>query len=85
MRTDDQDARRTLVALLHHDDDGPVVGVETLTVAEALFLISTCCAKMIEMVVCECAGNNTKRALEGLDALVDGMREHIKERCEVRQ
>ena len=75
------EARRMLVALLQKPDDGPVVGLDEISPKDKLYLVTTCSATMIEHAICATCGNDLADALEGLEALVVSMREHMMEAC----
>lgn len=75
------DARRMLIELLAQPNDLPVDGVELLSAGDRLFLLTTCAATIIEQATCHIAGHRRELALEGLDALVVSMRQHIEALC----
>jgi len=78
---DFDDARRTLVALLSRPDDAPVEGLDEVSNADKCFMAATCSASIIEATICATAGYREAAALEGLDALVISIREHIERLC----
>jgi hypothetical protein len=61
------------------DVPGRVAGMDELSTEDRTKLLVTCCASVIAHVIFAVAGNDRDRALRGLDALVDGMRNSIKE------
>ena len=69
MNKDYNDARRMLVALLQHPDDGPVVGIDTFSVAEQDFMITTCAATVMLHAICYVANGDAEKAIEGLASL----------------
>jgi hypothetical protein len=74
-------ARIALVALLHENDDPELFGLSELDTSDRLFLTTTCCATIIEHMLCMIAHHHNKHALEGLDALYQKMRINIEARC----
>jgi hypothetical protein len=52
-----------------------------LTGKDKLFLMATCCAQVIAEVIWISSHYDKDEALEGLDALVDGIKDNIKRRA----
>jgi hypothetical protein len=83
-KTDDEDARRTLVKLLSrpYDSDSDLEGFDEISESDKLFLISTCSSVMIELAICLTCSFDKAAAVEGVEALMDGMKKHVVQRCE---
>jgi len=67
--TDYDEARRTLVRLLHWKYDAPVFGVENYNAKENQFMIATCAATVLLHTISRVANYHEEDAQEGLKAL----------------
>jgi hypothetical protein len=80
-----REVRSMLMALLQDMPMGrptlPVAQLETLSTHEKLFLLATCCASTITEVVWFMSGDDLLEAREGIDAIVQGIKDDLASRA----